>query len=410
MDHFEEHDMKEGFDRNIIRRLVSYTMGYQHYILLSFVLLILVIGIELARPIIVGVAVDDIISNYDEIRIEETEGKEMVTRLVIANDSSAYYLLEGIDSETYEAHFGSAKIISHDGQVMMMEFGEEVHELKVVSREELKDYRRLDLTRLGWYTLIFLGITVLGLIVNYLQLLLLHYTGQKIIYKIRNKIFSHIQGLSVQFFNNQPVGKIVTRVTNDTETLNEMYTSVIVNSIRNILMLVGIMITMFLLNWRMTLYVLAVMPIIIVSALLFRKFSRKIYRDVRTRVAGINTFLSEHLSGMRIVQIFSREEAVMEKFKKNNRKLMSAYMRQLILFSLFRPSMYLSYVLAMALTLYFGGGMVIAGAMTIGVMVMFLQYVSQFFDPIQQLAEQFNIFNQPWRRLRRSLRCWMIRR
>jgi len=391
MNYSEEQDMKAGLDKDIIKRLLSYTKGYQKYIGLSFVLLIFVIAIELARPIIIGVAVDDIISNYDKIKVEEVNGQSVVSRLVIASNSETYYLLDQIDENLYNEFFEMSEVMSESADSLTLKIGDENYNLKAQNKDELKIYRSNDFESLGAFTALFLAITVLGIIVNYFQMLLLHFTGQNIIYRIRNEIFSHIQRMSVQFFNNQPVGKIVTRVTNDTETLNEMYTSVIVDSVKSVLMLIGITVTMLILNWRLTFYVFMVVPFILLSAHIFRKYSRKIYRDVRTKVAKINTFLSEHISGMRIVQMFSREEAVLGKFKKENKSLLDTNLKQLLLFSFFRPTMYLFYVIAMMITLYFGGSMVIEGAMTIGIMVMFLQYTASFFDPIQQLAEQFNI-------------------
>lgn len=388
----DEHEMKSGLDKNIIKRLLSYTKGYRGYIALSLLLLVFVIGVELARPIIVGLAVDDVISNYDELHIDETDGSERVSFLIISKDSSRYFLVDQMDKDLYETSYINKEVVSETSETMVIDVGGQIFELNPLSEDAIKDFRSSDFSELWKYTLIFLSVSVLGLLVNYFQMLLLQYTGQKIIYRIRNEIFEHIQGLSVQFFNNQPVGKIVTRVTNDTETLNEMYTSVIVNSVKNILMLIGIAIAMFMINVQLTLYVFMVIPFIIISALIFRKYSRPIYRDVRTRVAMINTFLSEHISGMRIVQIFSREEAAMDKFEKDNHKLLKSNIKQLWLFSFFRPSMYFLYVVAMAFTLYFGGGMVLERVITIGVLVTFLQYSSMFFDPIQQLAEQFNIF------------------
>lgn len=391
MSKIDEHDMKSNLDKNIVKRLLSYTKGYQKYIVLSLILLVFVIGVELARPIIVGLAVDNVFSNYDKPYIEEIDGTERVSFLVLGKDSSSYFLVDHMDKDLYEVNFEEKIVLNETDELMLISVGGEEFELKLLAKDEIKEFRSSDFSTLWKYTLLFLMVSVLGLLVNYFQMLLLHYTGQKIIYRIRNEIFAHIQGLSVQFFNNQPVGKIVTRVTNDTESLNEMYTSVIVNSVKNVLMLLGISITMFILNWQLTLYVFMVIPFVLLSAMIFRKYSRKIYRDVRTRVARINTFLSEHISGMRIVQIFSREEATMNKFKKDNNKLLKSNLKQLWLFSFFRPSVYFLYVLAMALTLYFGGNMVIEGIISIGVLVTFLQYSSSFFDPIQQLAEQFNI-------------------
>ncbi len=386
-----EEIKQEGQDRQLIRRLLGYTDGYKRYIAISLILLIFVIGIDLARPFLVGSAVDEVISNYDKVIEEDIDGKAYISTLILDEDGRHYYLVDHLDKEVYDTGFETKKILEADGQSIQVEISGKEYVFKQIGQEEIKVFRSQDFTKLGWITLIFIGLTALSLLVNYGQMLLLQYTGQKIIYKIRNEIFEHIQSLSVQFFNNQPVGKIVTRVTNDTEVLNEMYTSVIVNSVKNGLMIIGIAGMMIVLNFKMAMFVFSVIPLILLSAFLFRKFSRKVYRDVRTRVAAINAFLSEHISGMRIVQIFAREKEVYEKFRNDNNLLKKANLKQLLIFSIFRPSMYFLYILAMAITLYFGGNMVIEGMMSIGVLVMFLQYVSQFFDPIQQLAEQFNI-------------------
>lgn len=387
----EEHSMKKGVDKDILKRLLSYTKGYQKYIALSLILLIFVVGVELARPIIIGVAVDEVIGNHSKEVIEVVEGQTVVSKLVYEESTQKYYLLDQVSEEASVAISEGYDILEATDMFLKIEAEGSSYILNVMSEEELEDFRGADLAKLAWITAIFLGLTVLGLIVNYVQMIILQLTGQKIIFKIRNDIFTHIQSLSVQFFNNQPVGKIVTRVTNDTETLNEMYTSVIVNSVRSVLMIVGIVITMFVLNVKMSLFVMIVLPFIYLSAFLFRRYSRKAYRDVRTHVAGINTFLSEHISGMRIVQIFAREQSSYNKFEANNKKLLKANLRQLFIFSLFRPSMYFIYIMGTAITLLVGGFMVLDDVMTIGVLVIFLQYVSTFFEPIQQLAEQFNI-------------------
>lgn len=381
----------KGLDRQLVRRLLSYTEGYKKYIAISLLLLIFVVGSDLARPYIVAVAVDDVISNYHKVVEEEVNGEKVVTTLVIGNEGHTYYLLDQIPKALYDEGFETRSILSEDNETLTLDVGGQEYVLTAMSEEEIRDFRANDFSDLILYTLIFIGLTVLGLIVNYLQMLILHYTGQKIIYNIRNQIFDHIQNLSVQFFNNQPVGKIVTRVTNDTETLNEMYTSVIVNSVKNVLQIIGIAVVMMILNLRMSLYVFMVLPLIFLSAVLFRKYSRVVYRDVRTRVAAINAFLSEHISGMRIVQIFAREKQVFGKFKHDNSMLKKANLRQLLIFSVFRPSMYFLYILSIGITLFFGGNLVLEGVMSVGILVGFIQYVSMFFDPIQHLAEQFNI-------------------
>jgi len=234
--------------------------------------------------------------------------------------------------------------------------------------------------------------TALGIfILSYIQSMILQYSGQKIIYNIRIEMFEKLQSLSIEFFNKNPIGKLVTRITNDTETLNELYTSVIVNSIKSIFVLIGIVATMVAYNLRLSLITFTVIPFIIVFTLIFRKKTRKIYREIRRRVAGVNAFISEHISGMKIVQIFAVEKDVYNRFNDENTKLKKSYMDQLKIFSIYRPSMYLLNIGAFALLIAFGGRMVIEGTITIGTIVVFQRYISKFFEPIQELAEQFNV-------------------
>ncbi len=232
---------------------------------------------------------------------------------------------------------------------------------------------------------------VFGSIVNYAQTIILQKTGQGIIYNIREEIFTHLEYQDVSFLNATPTGSFVTRVTNDTNTLNEMYTSVIVNVFKNILMVLGIIIAMFLLNPRLTLYVLMVVPFIVIFSFIFRRYSRKAYREVRANLSKVNAFLAEHLSGMKIIQIFNQETAKFAEFDERNTKLKKAYYKQILTFGIYRPTMYLLFMVATILVYFYGGLSVIEGVISIGILITFQNYIGRFFEPIQQLAEQFNI-------------------
>ena len=232
---------------------------------------------------------------------------------------------------------------------------------------------------------------VLGSIVNYAQTIILQITGQSIIYNIREEIFTHLEYQDINYLNSTPTGAFVTRVTNDTNTLNEMYTSVIVSFFKNILMVIGIVIAMFLLNVQLTLYVLIVVPFIILFSFIFRRYSRKAYREVRANLSKVNAFLAEHLSGMKIIQIFNQEKAKFNEFDARNTKLKKSYYKQILTFGIYRPTMYLLYMTATIIIYYTGGLDVIEGVITIGVLISFQNYIGRFFEPIQQLAEQFNI-------------------
>ncbi len=238
---------------------------------------------------------------------------------------------------------------------------------------------------------IYFGTALAIFVLTYIQSMILQYSGQKIIYNIRVEMFEKLQSLSIEFFNKHPIGKLVTRVTNDTETLNELYTSVIVNSIKSIFVLVGIIVTMIAYNLKLSLITFTVIPFIVIFTIIFRKKTREIYRAIRRRVAGVNAYISEHISGMKIVQIFAVEKDVFNRFNDENSKLKDSYMEQLKIFSIYRPSMYILNIGAFALLVAFGGRMVIEGTITIGTIVVFQRYISKFFEPIQELAEQFNV-------------------
>ncbi len=225
----------------------------------------------------------------------------------------------------------------------------------------------------------------------YIQTMLLQYAGQKIIFKLRLDLFSKIQSLSIAFYNKNPIGRLVTRITNDTETLNELFTNVIVDSIKSIVMLIGVIITMLMFNQQLALITFSVIPFIIIFTILFKVKTRKIYRDIRRKLAEVNAFISEHISGMKVIQIFACEEQVMNRFKLKNQSLNESHLSQLQLFSIYRPSMYLLNISAFGLLVFFGGRMALEGTITVGVIVVFQRYISKFFEPIQELAEQFNV-------------------
>jgi ATP-binding cassette subfamily B protein len=247
------------------------------------------------------------------------------------------------------------------------------------------------------YLVIFASSIFISAFVTFYQVIMLQKIGQSIVYNIREEVFDHLEEQDIDYHNKKPTGTLVTRVTNDTNTLNQMYTSVIINVIRNVLMLLGIVVAMGYINYRqtgnfeLTLIAMAVMPFVMVASFIFRKFSRKAYRLVRKRLAAVNAFLSEHLSGMKIIQIFNQEQRKYKEFHDKNNDLRRAYMKELFIFGVYRPTIYMFYIGAMILIYYYGGLQAISGVITVGFLVAFVQYIRRFFEPIQQLAEQFNI-------------------
>ena len=234
--------------------------------------------------------------------------------------------------------------------------------------------------------------TVIGVFFfNYIQALILARTGQKIIYNIRMEIFSHLNKLSLCFFTENPIGRLVTRVTSDTEALNEMYTSVIVNVLKSFFVLIGIVITMINYNLKLSLLTFIVIPFIILFTFTFKNVSMKIHREIRSKISALNAFISEHVSGMKIVQIFAVENEILQNFKNENEKLRKEHIRQLFTFAIYNPTNFLMNITATSILLWFGAKMVLEGTITIGTIVVFQRYISKFFEPIQELAEQLNL-------------------
>ncbi|MBQ3001958.1 MAG: ABC transporter ATP-binding protein [Bacilli bacterium] len=234
-------------------------------------------------------------------------------------------------------------------------------------------------------------------VMQFCQTMLLHYTGQKIVYKIREEVFMHIQSFSHRQFNEIPVGTLVTRDTSDINVLFQLYTNVIVNILKNAATIIGVLVAMFLLNWKLALLVLAVLPVIGFLTVVFRIFLRRVHRDVRTEVSNMNAFLSENISGMKITQIFNQEEKKYNEFKTANERLRKKSFKETLTFGIFRPSVYLVYILTVILIMYVGGneaiGISVFGmgvVITFSELYTFYQYISKFFNPIQMLADQFN--------------------
>ncbi|CCY07599.1 aBC-type multidrug transport system ATPase and permease components [Coprobacillus sp. CAG:698] len=247
-------------------------------------------------------------------------------------------------------------------------------------------------------------VAVLGLMIiavlcisSYCLTMTLHYTSHKIIYKMREDVFAHIQNLSHAQLSMIPTGTLVTRATSDVNVLFNMYTNVLINLLKNVVTIILVFVTMFLLNFKLTLILLVIVPVILIFSYFFRKYLRRVHRQVRTNVASMNAFLSENITGMKITQVFNQENKKLDEFKANNKQLEKSLLKQTFLFGIFRPSIFVMYIISVAIVLWFGGNQAIefnlgitTVAVTYDMLFTFYQYVSKFFNPIQALADQFN--------------------
>ena len=243
---------------------------------------------------------------------------------------------------------------------------------------------------------VYAGILVVSMICTYFQAIILQRIGQKILSKLRMDIFTHIESLSHEQLNNIPVGKLVTRVTNDTNAISMMFTNVLVTMVKNSMVIVGVMGAMLMLNYALALMVFCFVPFVVLFTVIFRKFSRKVHREVTDARTDINTYLSENLSGIKITQIFNREEQKMNEFLERSKKLQKAKQHRIFVFGIFRPMVYMLNISTVMCLFYFGAKGYLNGTVFMGqvidsaVIVSFYMYISKFFNPIQTLAEQFD--------------------
>ena len=241
--------------------------------------------------------------------------------------------------------------------------------------------------------LIFVAVLVVAFIAEYSQALLLQHAGQSIIYNVRMDVFRHLEFTSIEQINQIPIGKLVTRVTNDTNALNELFTDVLINLLKSLVTLIGVIIFMFINNVKLASYMVTLMPFILVMTFAFNFWTRKAYRQVRKNLSEINASLSENLSGMKITQVFNAEEKQYQEFKKRNEKLRKSNLKQILLFAIFRPTIYVCYLGTVIIVFWFGGkdALIANDLNAIAALVVFEMYINSFFNPIQQLSEQLNV-------------------
>ncbi len=294
-------------------------------------------------------------------------------------------------AKPYKAQFGIVLL------VMLFSIAYDIVSPAIVGAvEELIKDKGFPLDTLYLYVAAYALLLVVSMVCSYIQAVVLQKTGQKIVSNIRQDLFTHIESLSHAQLNSIPVGKLVTRVTNDTGAISMMFTNILVNLVKNSFVVVGVLVAMLTVNYQLTLMVLCFVPFIVLFTVIFRKFSRKAYRRVKDGTTDINTFLSENLSGMKIIQIFNREQHKKEEFDEKNRLLGKSKQAQIFTFGIFRPMVYMLYISSVLCLFYLGArgyikdtrflGQVLTG----GTVVSFYLYISKFFNPIQNLAEMFN--------------------
>jgi len=238
---------------------------------------------------------------------------------------------------------------------------------------------------------IYIGILLFSFLLEFAQTYIMQWAGQKVMFDLRSEIFRHLQRLHIAFFDKNPVGRLVTRVTSDVDALNEMFTSGVVSIFEDVFVLLGILVIMLNMSWRLALITFAVLPLIFYATSIFRRKVRDSYRRIRVAIARINAYLQEHVTGIVVLQLFNREKKAYERFEKINRTHMDAFKDAIMAHAVYYPVVEILSATAIAAVVWFGGGQVIRNTVTIGVLVAFMQYAQRFFRPIQDLSEKYNI-------------------
>jgi ATP-binding cassette subfamily B multidrug efflux pump len=422
--YMEEGALGKPYNVRLLKRLAHFAVPYRKTVFLALGLTVLITLLELAVPYLSKIAIDQyILSSWYRVHLEGMEkgvaadflrGQERVlvlsedghfglihsrhlkaidpatrhtleTRGLIAADRY-YRVSPDLRDDTALKRFQNELLPLSDGSVALP-----LASLKWLPREELLRVRAGDIRGVAMVGAALLAFLLVAFGLGYAEYYLLELAGQHVMQDIRLQLFRRMQSQALSFFDRHPVGRLVTRVTNDIENLNEMFKSVLTTVFKDIFILAGILVILLYLNWRLALICVGMLPIALGLTFLFSRLAREAFRELRQKVAMINAFLQERLSGMRIIQLFAQETAQMETFAALNHENYLAGMKQIRVFAVFMPLMELASAFAIALLIWYGGARVIHDQLSLGALVAFISYVQMFFKPIRDISEKYNI-------------------
>jgi len=399
----------KAFDLRLMRRLIRFLVPYWRLFFLCVILILLITGIQLGLPYITKLAIDRYMTL--PLGVVSLSSPPAAGSPIDLGDGRYLVDLEAVPPATRDRWERSGALSSE--RYLFVPQGGADHAIvernpqgftpvpggDIADQASLRKVSSADVIRLRGSALA--GIVrlaqlfILALVGRFLfgvfQVYFLQYTGQRVMYDMRREIFAHILRLPLSYFDRTPVGRLVTRVTNDVAAINEMYTSMLVNLFRDAFLIVGVLAIMFGLDWRLAAIVLGLFPFIVLASVQFRNRVRAAYREVRRQIARLNAYLQESLSGMRIIQVFVQEAKANARFAAINIDKYNASMRQLLIFAVFRPLMSFLSSFAIALVIWYGGLNVLRGGLTLGALTAFLQYVQMLFQPILELSEGYNV-------------------
>jgi len=420
----EEGRLGKPYNWRILKRLTGYVLPYRKVILAGLLLSILIALFDLTVPYLTKIAIDRyIVASWHRLDLDRPDDpvslklKERYASLLEPDRSRSVWYLSNLGMKQIDPsdlHFLRVHGIIGDDRFYRIEPDRDVTRIResairdaipMADGASLLPYKTLetlspgdifhirggDIRGVTIIGLLFLCLIVLSLGAGYGEYYLLEWTGQRMMQDIRLDLFDTLQSQSLRFFDRHPVGRLVTRATNDVENLNEMFKSVFVTVFKDIFILIGILAVLLALNWRLALICFILLPVIFVVTLVFSSLAREAFRELRATVAKINAFLQERIRGMQVIQLFGREPFQMEAFARINQENYTAGMRQIRVFALFMPAMELFSSLTVAFLIWHGGGKVVQDELTLGTLVAFIGYIQMFFKPIRDISEKYNI-------------------
>ncbi|MEE8553442.1 MAG: ABC transporter ATP-binding protein [Desulfobacterales bacterium] len=377
--YFEEKQLGRPYDVKLLRRLYPYTRPYKLLLFCSIIIVILITLLDLSLPYVTKIAIDQYI--VPQVR-------SAGTRISDTAENKIRYLKADITIQEIEAIvnkypdrfkiYESYALISFD-------------DLPKLEKEDLAVLRKDDFSGVAFVTSIFLVIIIINFVLNIAQVMMMEYSGQMIMHDLRVRLFEHIQSLSVAFFTRNPVGRLVTRVTNDIQNMHELFTSVIVFVFKDLFLLIGIAVVLLSINWQLALVSFTVIPFVLYASIHFAGQAREAFRILRIKIAEINTRFSETIGGITVIQLFLQEKKNYLGFKRLNHEHYLAGMRQVHVFAVFMPVIELLGAVAIGIVIYYGGGSVLSESISLGDLVAFISYMKMFFRPIRDIAEKYNI-------------------
>lgn len=373
--YFEENQLGKPYDLRLLRRLFPYVRPYSLFFFLSIGLVTAITVLDLTLPFLTKVAIDRYIvqdtvnksrpgtqqQRFYTADLRKPEIEKVVTRY----------------SSLFEVEWPHARIRYED--------------LSRLNEKDRQDLRRRDYLGVTRVALVFVIVIVFHFLFSFGHLIIMEYAGQAIMHDLRLTLFGHIQGLSVAFFTRNPVGRLVTRMTSDVQNMHEFFTSIITILFKDMFLVLGITVVLLVLNWQLALICFLMLPFIFGATTYFSRLARDVFRDLRVKIAEINTRLQETIDGIRIVQLFQRERQNYERFHRLNHENYLAGMRQINIFAVFMPVIEILSSVTTALVIWYGGGRVVAETLSLGTLVAFISYMRMFFRPIRDIAEKYNV-------------------